>query len=70
MDPGGGSYIGAVTRTGVRFRGVNVTNVYARGVTRLLCGNPGFETRSALDTSLDDADPGGGVTLAWKNRAF
>ncbi len=26
-------------------------------------GNPGFETRSALDTSWDGADPGGGVTL-------
>ncbi len=30
--PGRGCYIGAVTRTGVRFRGVNVTDVYARGV--------------------------------------
>ncbi len=25
----GGGYIGAVTRTGVRFRGVSVTDVYA-----------------------------------------
>ncbi len=30
--PGRGCYIGAVTRMGVRFRGVNVTDVYARGV--------------------------------------
>ncbi len=30
--PGRGCYIGAVTRTGVRFRGVNVTDVHARGV--------------------------------------
>ncbi len=26
---GGGGYIGAVTRMGVRFRGVSVTDVYA-----------------------------------------
>ncbi len=25
-------------------------------------GNPGFDTRSALDTSWDSADSGGGVT--------
>ncbi len=30
--PGRGCYIGAVTRMGVRFRGVNVTVVYARGI--------------------------------------
>ncbi len=28
-----GGYIGAVTRTGVRFRGVSVTDVYAGGVS-------------------------------------
>ncbi len=33
----------------------------ARGCS-LLRGNPGFATCSALDTSLDCADPGGGVT--------
>ncbi len=29
----GGCYIGAVTRMGVRFRGVNITDVYAGGVS-------------------------------------
>ncbi len=48
MDPGGGSYIGAVTRTGVRFRGVNVTNAYARGVNVNL--TPLTSNRGALAT--------------------
>ncbi len=28
-----------------------------------MCGNPGFETRSAQDMSLDGADLGRGATL-------
>ncbi len=46
MDPGG--YIGAVTRMGVRFRGVNVTDVYARGVNVNL--TPLTSNRGALAT--------------------
>ncbi len=89
--PGRGCNIGAVTRTGVRFKGVNVTDVYASGVSvnltpltskrgalatnargcslwRFLLERPppAWESqvrdRSAQDTSLDGADPGGGVT--------
>ncbi len=33
-------------------------------------GNPGFETRSALDTSWDGADPGGGVTQLTINQTL
>ncbi len=58
--------------TNVYARGVNVNltpltsnrgalATDARGCS-LCVGILGFETRSALDTSLDDADPGGGVT--------
>ncbi len=43
-----GCYIGAVTRTGVRFRGVNVTDVYARGVNVYL--TPLTSKRGALAT--------------------
>ncbi len=43
-----GSYIGAVTRTGVRFRGVNVTDVYACGVNVNL--TPLTSNRGALAT--------------------
>ncbi len=46
--PGRGCYIGAVTRTGVRFRGVNVTDVYARGVNVNL--TPLTSNRGALAT--------------------
>ncbi len=46
--PGKGCYIGAVTRTGVRFRGVNVTDVYARGVNVNL--TPLTSNRGALAT--------------------
>ncbi len=46
VDPGG--YIGAVTRMGVRFRGVNVTDVYARGVNVNL--TPLTSNRGALAT--------------------
>ncbi len=46
--PGRGCYIGAVTRTGVRFRGVNVTDVYARGVSVNL--TPLTSNRGALAT--------------------
>ncbi len=40
-----GSYIGAVTRMGVRFRGVNVTDVYARGVNVTLLISTGRRRR-------------------------
>ncbi len=46
--PGRGCYIGAVTRMGVRFRGVNVTDVYARGVNVNL--TPLTSKRGALAT--------------------
>ncbi len=46
--PGRGCYIGAVTRMGVRFRGVNVTDVYARGVSVNL--TPLTSKRGALAT--------------------
>ncbi len=46
--PGRGCYIGAVTRMGVRFRGVNVTDVYARGVNVNL--TPLTSSRGALAT--------------------
>ncbi len=46
--PRRGCYIGAVTRTGVRFRGVNVTDVYARGVNVNL--TPLTSNRGALAT--------------------
>ncbi len=46
--PGRGCYIGAVTRTGVRFSGVNVTDVYARGVNVNL--TPLTSNRGALAT--------------------
>ncbi len=46
--PGRGCYIGAVTRMGVRFRGVNVTDVYARGVNVNL--TPLTSNRGALAT--------------------
>ncbi len=52
--PGRGCYIGAVTRTGVRFRGVNVTDVYARGVNVNL--TPLTSNRGALATD------------AWESR--
>ncbi len=42
------SYIGAMTRMGVRFRGVNVTDVYARGVNVNL--TPLTSNRGALAT--------------------
>ncbi len=45
-----GSYIGAVTRMGVRFRGVNVTDVYARGVNVNL--TPLTSNRGALATDV------------------
>ncbi len=45
---GPGCYIGAVTRTGVRFRGVNVTDVYGRGVNVNL--TPLTSNRGALAT--------------------
>ncbi len=47
-DLGGGCYIGAVTRMGVRFRGVNVTDVYARGINVNL--TPLTSNRGALAT--------------------
>ncbi len=46
--PGRGCYIGAVTRTGVRFRGVSVTDVFARGVSVNL--TPLTSKRGALAT--------------------
>ncbi len=46
--PGRGCYIGAVTRMGVRFRGVNVTDVYSRGVNVNL--TPLTSKRGALAT--------------------
>ncbi len=46
--PGRGCYIGAVTRMGVRFRGVNVTDVYARDVNVNL--TPLTSNRGALAT--------------------
>ncbi len=52
-----GSYIGAVTRMGVRFRGVNVTDVYARGVNVNL--TPLTSNRGALATDA------GGCSL-WR----
>ncbi len=54
--PGRGCYIGAVTRTGVRFRGVNVTDVYARGVnvnlTPPLTSKRGAQATGARGCSL------------------
>ncbi len=46
--PGRGCYIGAVTRMGVRFRGVNVTDVHARGINVNL--TPLTSNRGALAT--------------------
>ncbi len=46
--PGRGCYIDAVTQMGVRFRGVNVTDVYARGVNVNL--TPLTSNRGALAT--------------------
>ncbi len=46
--PRRGCYIGALSRTGVRFRGVNVTDVYARGVNVNL--TPLTSKRGALAT--------------------
>ncbi len=49
---GRGCYIGAVTRMGVRFRGVNVTDVYACGVNVNLI--PLTSNRGALATDARD----------------
>ncbi len=46
--PGRGCYIGAMTWMGVRFKGVNVTDVYARGVNVNL--TPLTSNRGALAT--------------------
>ncbi len=43
-------------------RGALATDARSCSFWRYL--KPGFETRSALDTSLDSADPGVGVTYA------